>query len=371
MLRNLFNPPPIADYSDYFKTLLTLSGVLLGLAFTALIFVIQSGFASFKFSRRMFLEQYVAFGRNLLSTLSYLTLIPLGELYFGAYRRFLSGIYFVFAVIFIKTFLDIYKQSGYMHTLFSTRFVPAHYGHIRSYFRYVRNLGLLSVLFMLLYLIAFLGYPLAVSFHESQSLILTTKGFFYSTLILLTFCIVQIVNFIPQFFKLSNMEIERAIPDETEVAKQSEGGIDYVREKAALRTHLLDRGFVELENDVEFLDGTMFLNFLDHTDHHEAWFNINVAVRNSAVFEVRNATLDYASRLFGLLRESFVDINVFVLSFHVRLGGERTTRNLFFRSTRSELNELLSNAADPRKGMLRIKNKLFDEIFRGLDQGEN
>jgi len=69
MFKNLLNPPSIVDYSDYFKTLLTLSGVLLGLAFTALIFVIQSGFASFKFSRRMFLEQYVVFGRNLLSTL--------------------------------------------------------------------------------------------------------------------------------------------------------------------------------------------------------------------------------------------------------------------------------------------------------------
>jgi len=39
----------------------------------------------------------------------------------------------------------------------------------------------------------------------------------------------------------------------------------------------------------------------------------NIAVRNSNVFDVRNAVLDYASRVFGLLRESLVDINVFVL----------------------------------------------------------
>lgn len=371
MLKNLLNPPPIVDYADYFKTLLTLSGVLLGLAFTALIFVIQSGFASFKFSRRMFLEQYVVFGRNLLSTLSYLTLMPLGELYFAAHRKFLSGIYYIFAVIFIKTFLDIQKERGYMHTLFSTRFVPSHYGRIRSYFRYIRNLGWLSVFFILVYLVAFLGYPIAVSFSETHSLILTSKGIFYSTLILLTFCIVQIVNFIPQFFKLSNLEMERAIPEETQGAKESEGSVDYVREKATLRAHLMDHGLVELDNDVEFLDGTMFLNFLDHTNHHEAWFNINIAVRNSDVFDVRNAVLDYASRVFGLLRESLVDINVFVLSFHIRLGGERTTRNVFFRSTRSELNEVLLAPGNSRRPILRIKNKLFDEIFRNLDQGEN
>ena len=224
---------------------------------------------------------------------------------------------------------------------------------------------------MLLYLIAFLGYPIAISFSESHSLILTSKGIFYSTLILLTFCIVQIVNFIPQFFKLSNMEMERANPEETQVAKESEGDVDYVVEKAALRAHLVDHGLIELDNDVEFLDGTLFLNFLDHTDHHEAWFNINIAVRNSNVFDVRNTVLNYASRLFGLLRESLVDINVFVLSFHIRLGGERTTRNVFFRSTRSELNEILSNAGSPRTAIMKIKNKLFDEIFRDLDQGEN
>ncbi len=368
MLENLFNPPSIPDYSDYFKTLLTLSGVLLGLAFTALIFVIQSGFTSFKFSRRMFLQQYVVFGRNLLSTLSYLTLMPLAELYFGTHRIFVSGLYYIFAIIFIKTFLDIQKQRGYMHTLFSTEFVPSHYGRMRSYFRYIRNLGRVSVFFILFYLIGFLGYPVAISLSESHSVILTTRSIFYSTLILLTFCIAQIVKFIPQFFKLSNMEMEQ-VQEQTQGEKESEGDIDYVTEKAALRVYLLDHGLVELDNDVEFLDGTIFLNFLDHTNTHEAWFNINIVVRNTNVFEVRNAVILYASKLFNLLRNSLVDINVFVLSFHIRLGGERKSRNVFFRSTRSELNDILSNEGDPRKAVMKINNKLFDEIFRDLDQG--
>lgn len=370
MFENLLNPPSIADYSDYFKLLLSISGVLLGLAFTALIFVIQSGFASFKFSRRMFLEQYVVFGRNLLSTLSYLTLIPLGELYLGSYRRFLSGIYYIFCLIFIKTFLDIYKQRGYMHTLFSTSFVPSHYGKLRSYFRYIRNLGVLHVIFLLLYLLIFLAYPVGISFFENRSMILTTKGFFYSTLILLTFSIIQIANFIPQFFNLSNMEMESRIQSEDNAVSEQESEVDYVKEKAALRTYLLDHGLVELDNDVDFLDGTISVNFLDHSTNHEAWFNININVHNSNVFEVRNAVLNYAYRMFRLLRDSLVDINSFVLSFHISLGGERSTRNIFFRSTRLELNEILSNARNPHLAVMRVKNKLFDEMFRDLGNGE-
>jgi hypothetical protein len=367
MFKNLLNPPAISDYQDYFKTLLTVSGVLLGLAFTALIFVIQSGFASFKFSRRMFLEQYVVFGQNLLATLSYLTLIPLGELYLGAHRKFLSAIYCIFSVMFIKTFLDIYKQRGYMHTLFSTKFVPGHYGRFRSYFRYIRNLGFLHVVFLLLYLAAFLLYPVAISFYERHSPILTTKGLFYSTLILLTFSIVQIANFIPHFFKLSNMEIDGRTQSASLTESDQAPNIDYVKEKAALATYLADHGLEELKNEIDFLDGTLFVNFLDHTNTHEAWFNVNIRVVNSSVFEVRSTVLDYAFRIFRLLRDSLVDINSFVLSFHIQLGGERSTRNIFLRSTRLELNEILSNASSPQSAIMRLKNKLFDEMFRDLD----
>jgi len=64
--------------------------------------------------------------------------------------------------------------------------------------------------------------------------------------------------------------MERAIPEETQVQKNQKAASITLREKAALRAHLVDHGLVELDNDVEFLDGTMFLNFLDHTNHHEA-----------------------------------------------------------------------------------------------------
>jgi len=58
-LKVFFNPPEIQNYAEYFQTLLSITGVLFGLAFTALIFIIQNGFTSFKLSRRMFLEVYV------------------------------------------------------------------------------------------------------------------------------------------------------------------------------------------------------------------------------------------------------------------------------------------------------------------------
>lgn len=104
MLETLLNPPAIPDIADYFKTLLSVSGVLLGLAFTALLFVLQSGFASFQVSRPMFLELYALFGRHLLIVLSFLTVMPIGIVYFPAGSTVLSAAYYVFALFFIKSY---------------------------------------------------------------------------------------------------------------------------------------------------------------------------------------------------------------------------------------------------------------------------
>lgn len=167
------------------------------------------------------------------------------------------------------------------------------------------------------------------------------------------------------------MEIEGRTQSADLAESDQPSNIDYVKEKAALGTYLADHGLEELNNEIDFLDGTLFVNFLDHTNTHEAWFNVNIRVVNSSVFEVRSTVLDYAFRMFRLLRDSLVDINSFVLSFHIQLGGERSTRNIFFRSTRLELNEILSNAGTPQSVIMRLKNKLFDEMFRDLDNSEN
>jgi hypothetical protein len=128
----------------------------------------------------------------------------------------------------------------------------------------------------------------------------------------------------------------------------------------------LDHGVTELDSEVDFLDGQLFINFVQEREGAEAFFNVNIEVNNSGVYEVRDAVLDYAYRLFSLFERSLVDINSFIVSFHVRMGGERATRNIFFRVTRPELKELISKAQNPRSAVMSIKNKLFDELFRDL-----
>ena len=78
----ILNPPTPIELDEFYKTLLSVSGVMFGIAFAAMLFVLQSGFTTFKFSRRMFLELYLHFGRQLLYSLAYLTAAPFIILYF-------------------------------------------------------------------------------------------------------------------------------------------------------------------------------------------------------------------------------------------------------------------------------------------------
>lgn len=341
-----------------------MSGVLFGLAFAALLYVLQSGFSSFKFSRNMFLEYYVHFGRNLLVTLSYLTVIALGVAYFPDATTILTLGYYLFATLFLKTRLDYLKQLGYIHTLFSKQFVPSHYGPIRAYFRYIRNLGVPSLFVIGFTFLVLLIYPILIAVSESGGMGMTPKAFFYSTIFLLVYSLVITVQFIPNFFEVLKLEHESGLSESNgEVAET----VDNTAEKKILRQYLVDHGVSELDplTPKDFLDGTLCLDFVEDRAEPEAWFNVRIETSSGDVIGIHDEVCRYGFCLFEKLKASQVDVNTFVLSFHIYI--ERKHYNMFFRSTRSELREVLRES--PIVGMLKIENKVLDDVFRNLTQG--
>jgi hypothetical protein len=366
-IKAILYPPAPPDYNAYYGDLLSTAGVLFGLAFAGLLFVIQSGFVSFKFSRRMFLEVYVHFGRGLLVSLAYLTVLPIAILHFPFYSRFFTFLYYIFAILYAKAVLDHYRQLGYIHTLMSTAFVPSSFGRVRKYFRYIWNLGRSAVFVLILILVVILGYPVIVSVAESGSWTITQKGFFYSSILILFHVALRITNFIPEFFKLSNQEFDSAHEPST-ARPDDKVSIDYVVEKIALKTFLLDHGVSELDRQTPktFLDGEISLDFLTDRDGGEAWFNARISVTNPTNVDVHDEVCQYAIRMFDLFAQSQVDINQFVISFHIKITGDRKPRNMFFRTTRAELETVLLHKADAVKAATSLDNILFDDLFRNL-----
>lgn len=136
-------------------------------------------------------------------------------------------------------------------------------------------------------------------------------------------------------------------------------------EKRALREYLINHGLSELnlETPHQFIDGDISVNFLDEKDNGEAWFNINVNISNVTPKQVLSNVLEYSHALAKRLHESKASINTFLLSFHISIGNQ-SSRNLFFRMSRNELDKIFAFGRDQPEDMAGLKNVLFDELFR-------
>ena len=78
---------------------------------------------------------------------------------------------------------------------------------------------------------------------------------------------------------------------------------------------------------------------------------------------LRQEVLIYAYKLAKLLHLSKAEVNVFVLSFHIDIKDD-VTRSMFFRFDRPELDKIFAIGKDDPENMAKIKNVLFDELFK-------
>ena len=188
--------------------IISVAGILFGLTFAALTYVLQNGFKSFKFSRIMFLKLYLLFSRIILVSLSYLIIAPFYNLYYSELIDLNIIIYIVFSGLFIKTVLDYHAYRGYIETLFSHKLVPQHYGRGRAYFRKISNLGFFSIIILILQIFILVFYPVINSYINNKNALVNESTFVISTGFLLVYSIISIAFFIPGFFKLTIVEYE-------------------------------------------------------------------------------------------------------------------------------------------------------------------
>lgn len=360
----ILTPSGLQSYDAYFNTVLSISGVLFGLAFAALLFIIQSGFSSFKYSRRMFLELYVHFGKGLLISLAYLTIMPLLILYAKNHWWAINITYTWFCLFYFKALLDHQYQLGYIETLHSNKYIPQSYGKLRSYIRTITNLGFIKNIVIFTLTIFILIYPILVSYEENNSISMTEKGIFYSSILIMILTILKIKNFIPEFFDISNQEL-----DYKETSKSDkENQIDYKVEFEAFEKHLISNEISEIDitKEKSFLDGTIWLQFLKG-ERVEIWINAHIEVDDVTNIEIKNEVCSYAAKILAIFSTSKVDINSIAISFHIKIIDDvKHSRNIFLRTNRLELEGIDLNSEDVVQEISKIENILFDKIFRSI-----
>lgn len=361
-------PSISVDFGNYFAAVLSVSGVLFGLSFTALLFVIQSGFSSFQYSRRMFLELYVHFGSGLLIGLAYLTLISLFAQYAWEYAILVNLVYYLLMLLYLRSMFKHQSHAGYIHTIHSNKFVPRGYGKIRAFFRYITNLGLLPTFVLFSTAVFIICYPVFVSHCSSGSFGISKEGLYISTLIVLGHSLLKVTRFIPEFFHLSNQELDYQRPEK----EKGNPNIDYIAEKEAYKKYLEGHDYSEIGifNEKEFLDGTAWIDILSD-DKPEIWTNIHIEVNDVTPEHLSGEVCSYAYELLARFIGSRVDVNSIVLSFHIKIAGDtKNSRNVFFRTDRSELSKIVDDPEEKDKFPHNMKNVLFDELLRAYGDAD-
>jgi len=353
------------DYSEYYSTLLGLVATLLGLLIAASTFILQNGFTSFKYNRNMFLKHYSNLSKLLFYGFGYMIYISITQKYFSNYSKLLLIIHIIFSLIFLKSILDLYSHKGYIKTLFSKRYNP-YKSRLRKYLRYIRNNGLIQNVILLTAIFIIVIYPIWIAKLDTGCFWLTEKSAFLSTASLFIYSIYYLISIIPEFYGFSIQELENIVESENDTDNKPEIDIDYKRELETLKIALIKNGYNELNplTPKPILDGEL-TNNLRIGDYSEAFFVINIRIKDSDVFQTRDAVEKYAFELYKSIAAIRIDINSFVLSFFVETKGDKK-RNLFMRLKRKELKELISTKFTAKDFVNGIENKLFDELYRDL-----
>lgn len=347
----------VIDYKKYFGDQLTLSSTFLGLLMATSIFLLQSGFSFFEYSRTMFLKYYVRLTKFLFLLLGYNIILSSVFLYTNFNFHYVYVFHITFSLVFTKYYLDFYSHKGYIITMSSTKFNPFK-SRLRKYLRYITNLGLIQVLIILILLSIVVLYPLLVGqfgkFTERQG--------FISTVISFAFCVVSLIRIIPEYFSLSEQEYKHK--ENNELSKEIE--TDLTKELIILKDILVKNGRVELESRIKFniINGEIQSRLSDKKD--EAFFVIDIWIKISDVDKIVRAIESYSYDFFRELNDTNVDINSFVLSYFIRIDGVNSPKTYFVRAKRVELENLFSKTSNPEIFIKTIKNKVIDELFRNI-----
>jgi hypothetical protein len=347
----------LLDYKKYFGDQLILSSTFLGLLMATSIFLLQSGFSTFEYSRIMFLKYYVRLTKFLFLLLGYNITLSSVFLYTNLNQHVVYIIHLIFSLIFIKYFLDFYSHKGYIATFFTNKFNPFK-SRLGKYFRYITNLGLIQVVIILILIAIVVFYPLLLGkFGE-----FTERQGFISTVIAFAFCVISLIRIIPEYFSLSEQEYKHK--ENNELSKQIE--TDLSQELLILKDLLIKNGRAELESKIKFklLDGEIQSLLSDKKD--EAFFVINLWAKTTDVNKIVRVIEKYSYDFFRELVDTNVDVNSFVLSYFVRIAGLDSSKTYFVRAKRVELENVFSRTSNSELFIKTIKNKVIDDLFRNV-----
>lgn len=340
----------------FFQNQLAISTTLLGLLIAISTFILQSGFASFSYSRPMFLKYYVRLTSILFLLLFYNTIQSSNYLYLEQSNKTGFYIHVLISIFLVVRCIRFYRHKAYIITLHSKKFNP-YKKEPKRLFRDLKNLTIVDKTVLIILVYGFCIFP--VIGHSFGTYI--NEQIFLSIIISFSICIIVLIQIIPTYFKFSEMEYEQQENNELENTLET----DVTEENKILVDQLIKNGRKELieKQELENYIGNIKVEL--STNKQEAFFLVYLKI-DSTIFDIVDYVETYTYNFFKEINESHVGVNNFVLSYSIKVNGSDSKRNYFIRSKRTELDKLFSKNLTPKEFCKEIENKVLDPIFRGI-----
>lgn len=175
------------------------------------------------------------------------------------------------------------------------------------------------------------------------------------------FSILVLIRIIPQFFTFSEQEYKSKTKNEV----TDNLDINVLQENQILKEILIKNGRKEIGNLIKDKHFDSLIIYMPE-NKSEAFFVIDIEIKNKNVFEIVESLQKYSYDFFIELSSIHIDINNFVLSYFIKINKEKKARHYFIRASRKEIEELKSKYLNPKEFINNINNKLIDELFRNL-----
>ncbi|MDD2476801.1 MAG: hypothetical protein ACOX79_05475 [Methanosarcina sp.] len=206
----LLEPTFDKSLSEIGGVVLPVTGVLLGLVYTAHIYWLQGGFSKLEYTRNLLEDLLVAEGNIVLDLLIGASVISLFAIIEST--SLISAIFYTFSLVFIIDLVRYTAEFGYIQTLFSSKYIPSNYGKTRAYIRKALNAGILGWLKPLFLFVLVIFYPLILSFDLILSGVLTLNNNSIIVFILAStlFSFLQVKSLLTMAFKVRK-DIEKRV----------------------------------------------------------------------------------------------------------------------------------------------------------------
>ncbi|HGF7531885.1 TPA: hypothetical protein AB5A59_003395 [Vibrio cholerae] len=316
-----------SNIDSFYETLISVAGVLLGIGFAAILFILQSGFSSFKYTRVMLIELYLYYGKQILLILIYLTLIPLMALYLPNEYKLISVLHFIFCVFLLISTFKYIGMEDEINITFSESYNKENKFLFSFFIGFLRSLYRCFIpLFIVIYPYI-LSYDIGSKFYFFY---LSEVSIFYSVLMMLLYAFFRMYYFVVNYFEYTKLEFKNSREIIAKDGNTETFSYKNNMDLDILKRKLIKKWWRELDgvNKSEFNCGELTAELLNK-GMSVAHFNFRIHVDNCEPRLIKEHVAIYSYNLSKELVSARSDINEYKLNFIINgFGGE--PRNIYF-----------------------------------------